>query len=248
MRSIWVAVILVCLAGVALLTMKTRFAEPRASERNPTQVGGPSSASPEDGPAPRFLIATRQVKGPFFEKSVVLLIQHNQNGALGLILNRPTETPVTSLLTGLKKTEEESSDEEKPEGADRLHVGGPVDPSQVVFLVKETEPPPRSVLILPGVYASSESGLLERFSENLIPPENFRAYVGYAGWGPGQLEGEIKRGDWFQSSGRSEVIFDPKPEHTWERLIAEHEGVQVQTMGRSTGKVAIFSRLLRHDS
>ena len=248
MRSIWVPVVLVCLTGVALLAMESRLTEPRPSDRDIPQVGGPASSSPDSAPTRRFLIATRQVKGLFFEKSVVLLIQHNRNGAMGLILNRPSETPVADLLAEPEDTKEESGGEEKTLRTDRLYVGGPVDPSQIVFLVKETEPPLRSVPILPGVYASSESDVLERFSENLIPPEHFRAYVGYAGWGPGQLEGEIKRGDWFQGSGQSEVIFDPKPELTWERLVAEHEGVQVRTMRKSTGKLATFSRLLRHDS
>ncbi|MBT39925.1 MAG: hypothetical protein CL938_15425 [Deltaproteobacteria bacterium] len=170
-------------------------------------------------PSSRFLIATHQVQGRFFARSVVLLIQHDRRGAMGLILNRPSTTQVAALLP---------EQEEKTPRKDTLYVGGPVDPGQIVFLVRTEDPPPGAIHVLPDVYATSDSEILRKFAKGDLPVARFRAYVGYAGWGPGQLKGEIARGDWFSDPAKAETIFDPKPQNMWERLVAEHEGVQVR--------------------
>ena len=208
------------------------LAERPASRARPALAlpGQEFPARPESKPRVdgRFLIATRQVGGPFFAKSVVLLIQQDRQGAMGLILNRPSETPITELLAQQAPKTGTAPGKEEAERPEKLYVGGPVEANRTFFLVQTAEPLPRSVEILPGVYASSDSAVLEKFAQREIPPERFRAYVGYSGWGAGQLQAEIARGDWFLAPAEPEAIFDPDPKHVWERLVAEHEGVQVR--------------------
>ncbi|MAI27536.1 MAG: hypothetical protein CMN75_16020 [Spirochaeta sp.] len=241
MRSIWIILALVFLILLAFFALDSETPESPVPGEPLPRVDLPTSPSPLLKPPSRFLIATRQVKGPFFEKSVVLLIQHDQSGALGLIVNRRTKTPIRDLLAEPENPPKGPRDEAESDPSGRLYVGGPVDPSQVVFLTEGPEPIAQSVQVLPGVYASSESEVLDQFYDEDISTEHFRAYVGYAGWGPGQLEREIKRGDWFESPAQIESIFDPRPELIWERLIAEHEGLQVQTTGPWQEKPALFA-------
>ena len=241
MRSTWMILALVCLILLAFFVLDSEPPERPVPGSPLPQVDLPTSRSPLLETPSRFLIATRQVKGPFFEKSVVLLIQHDQSGALGLIVNRPSKTPIHHLFNETEDPPEEPHDEAERPPSGRLYIGGPVDPSQVVFLTEGPEPVAQSVEVLPGVYASSESEVLDQWADQDIPPERFRAYVGYAGWGPGQLEREIQRGDWFQSPAQSESLFDPRPEHIWERLIAEHEGLQVRETAPWHDKLALFA-------
>ena len=168
------------------------LAERPASRARPALAlpGQEFPARPESKPRVdgRFLIATRQVGGPFFAKSVVLLIQQDRQGAMGLILNRPSETPITELLAQQAPRTGTAPGKEEAERPEKLYVGGPVEANRTFFLVQTAEPLPRSVEILPGVYASSDSAVLEKFAQREIPPERFRAYVGYSGWGAGSFK------------------------------------------------------------
>ena len=146
-----------------------------------------------------------------FEHAVVLLVRHNEEGAFGLILNRPTETRVREVWG--KVSESECRTDE------RLHVGGPVEGPLMALhtdeLVMEME-------ILPGIYFSANRDKLEQLA---ISPETVaRYFVGYAGWSSGQLEAEIKRGSWQALPARPEHVF-ASDERLWElscREIADH--------------------------
>lgn len=256
MRPIRRARIAAILLLMLLVAGGPELAEPFAPKAEPVlalpQEDFPALPTPKPAPPGRFLIATRQVQGPFFAKSVVLLIQHDRNGAMGLILNRPSITPVSELLAQQEQEKnpkpKSPAPKEEPPRKDTIYVGGPVDPSRVVFLVQATKPPTDSIQVLPHVYATSESEVLDQFADNRLPPDHFRAYVGYAGWGPGQLEGEIARGDWFLAPAQTEAIFDPEPQKIWERLVAEHEGVQVHLMNKREERVSRFQPPLQPDS
>ena len=175
-----------------------------------------------DGKA-QLLIATRQVRGPFFAQSVVLLIQHTAGGALGLILNRPIPALITDLLPELRRLTQRQ---------DRVHVGGPVDPELMIFLIHAKESPPEATTVLDDVYATASADALREVIKNDTPANRFRAYVGYAGWGPGQLDAEIARGDWYLAPAAAGAIFDSSPDDLWQRLVIEHEGIQVRRKNR----------------
>ncbi len=168
--------------------------------------------------AGRMLIATHQVGGPFFSQSIVILIDHGPEGAVGLILNRPSSLDVGTLLPDLEKARI---------GRGRVHLGGPVSQGTVLLLFHSAadETPPDSRRVLPNVYASG-SGALRHLLPSDPPADQVRAYVGYAGWAAGQLEAEIARGDWIVVPGSAELVFHARPETLWPALIAKHGGIR----------------------
>lgn len=189
----------------------------------PLPVGlPPQNEEPRElksAPTAQMLIATRQVRGPFFAESVVLLMQHDASGALGLILNRPTSARITELEPNPRSATSRN---------DRIYAGGPVEPRIVIYLVRTAEKPPESTTILQGIYATANPETLRLAMENEIPTQDFRAYAGYAGWAPGQLDAEIERGDWYLAPAAAEAIFDSSPGELWQKVVMEHEGVQVR--------------------
>ncbi len=167
----------------------------------------------------RFLIAARRLQSDFFARSVVLLLDYSSpTGAFGVIVNRPTGLGLTDLLPALDSV---------PERLDRVNLGGPVDPGRMVFLIRSASPPRDSWPVFADVHATSGAGVLRSAIERNEPPARFRAFVGYAGWSPGQLDEEVARGDWYVVPADPEQVFDPRMEDLWDRLVEEHEGVRV---------------------
>jgi putative transcriptional regulator len=169
----------------------------------------------------RFLIASRRLTGSVFSRTVVLLLDHRDDGTLGVIVNRPTGTSLTRLLPELARL---------GRGSDTVYLGGPVDPEVMVFLIRAGSAPPDSRLVLGDVHATGSVEALRQVIDQHAPTNRFHAYVGYAGWGPGQLDAEVVRGDWFVAEASPELIFDPKITGLWDRLIRELEGVQVRSV------------------
>ena len=127
----------------------------------------------------------------FFARSVVLVIEHTEEGALGVVLNRPTEAPVTDIVERL-------ADLAGPE--DVVHVGGPVSPDSVIALGEFEDRDEAARLVVGDV--------------GLIDPEapepdlrELRVYAGYAGWGPGQLDGELEAEAWIVEPARPDDLF-----------------------------------------
>jgi len=170
----------------------------------------------------KFLVASRQLKDPGFRKSVVLVIDCDKRGALGLIINRPTEVRLSEVLPEI---------EELQERTDNLYLGGPVGMTDVRLLVQTDSPPRDSHHVFADIYVSSSGGLLQRLVKNRAAAERFRVYAGYAGWAPGQLEGEIARGDWHILDGDPEVIFDLPASRIWPELIQRTSVLWVKASG-----------------
>jgi putative transcriptional regulator len=127
----------------------------------------------------------------FFARSVVLVIEHTEEGALGIVLNRPTEAPVTDIverLAGLAGPE------------DVVHMGGPVSPDSVIALGEFEDGDEAARLVVGDV------GLIDPDS-----PEpglrDLRVYAGYAGWGPGQLDDEVEAEAWIVETARPDDLF-----------------------------------------
>lgn len=179
--------------------------------------------------APTLLIAMPQVLDPFFHKSVVLLVhQDDEEGSFGVIVNRQTGIKVSEILGGLEIDwhGDESS---------LAYFGGPVQPQlgSVLFASRdapadgadggddgEGEAPPglsAATEVAPGLAVTHHVGDLRRLAEG--PPEHVRLYLGYAGWGAGQLIQEILRDDWLLAPVTEELIFAPDPGVVWERAL-----------------------------
>lgn len=156
---------------------------------------------------PLLLLAMPQILDPFFHKSVVLLVKHEDEGSLGFIINRPTELKIAEILRDL---------EVDWEGDDKIsaYFGGPVNPEVGTLVYLDQEGDTEKELI-PGVAATQSVGDLDLLSR--LPGESFRLFLGYAGWGEGQLEAELLRNDWLIAPVQRGLIFDQATDSIWRR-------------------------------
>jgi len=158
----------------------------------------------------RFLVANDQIRGSIFYQSVVFLVSYSESGALGLIVNRPSELGLHEVVQGAA------------DGAGALYVGGPVDPSQVMVLLRAVSPPERAVHVAGDVFMTVDAAILIELTAKLGAGADLRVYAGYAGWSPGQLEREIARGDWIVADVPTGSIFDDAPDDLWKKLHLRH--------------------------
>ncbi len=167
-------------------------------------------AEPSDLAAPVLLIAMPQVLDPFFHKSVVLLIHQSDEGSFGLIVNRKTGVHVSEILTGLGMSW-------NGDKAALAQFGGPVQPELgTVLFAPATGDEPRTEAaseIFSGVQVTQHVGDLGKLAG--APPAAFRLFLGYAGWGAGQLIEEILRNDWLTAPVRTEFVFADDVERVW---------------------------------
>jgi putative transcriptional regulator len=158
-----------------------------------------------------LLIAGPHLLDPNFWRTVVLVGEHSEEGALGVVLNRTSETPVEAALPELTLLAEDL-------GA--VHVGGPVQPSAVVVLADFVDPDAAETLVLDSV------GFLppEVEPDTLGELRRARVYAGYAGWGPGQLDDELEEGSWIVEPARPEDVFTDDPEGLWSDVLRRKGG------------------------
>ncbi len=157
----------------------------------------------------QFLIADEQLRDPNFEKTVVLLLHYDRGGgAMGVIINRPTEMDLSTVMPEIEGTGDQTRS---------LYFGGPVALEQILLLVRSGEEPEDATEVFADVWVSGSRPLLEALVSGKISG-TFRLYAGNAGWAPGQLENEIRRGDWRVVPGDVESIFDRRPTELWRRL------------------------------
>lgn len=152
----------------------------------------------------KLLVASPELRDPNFLRTVVLILQHDQNGAFGLVLNRRSETKLTEIWSKLGKSpcQIEAS----------LHLGGPVDGP---LLVLHSHAGLSDMQILPAVYVSTNPEELEQLVAQ--PGVRARFFACYSGWGAGQLEAEIEEGSWLITAATIDDIFDADA-NSWERL------------------------------
>jgi putative transcriptional regulator len=158
----------------------------------------------------KLLIAGPTLLDPNFWRTVVLVIEHNEEGALGLVLNRPSETTVADAVPQL---------EDLVDPAEELFIGGPVQPSSVIVL-GEFEDPGDAALISFG-----DVGVLRASLDDPVAGvRNGRAFVGHAGWGPGQLDSELERGDWILEPAKLGDAFTANPQGLWSDVLTRKGG------------------------
>ncbi len=166
----------------------------------------------------KFLIAGRQMGDTRFTETVVLLIRYDWEGAMGIIINKPTELKISQAFTDFKGFSKK---------ADLIFWGGPVEMNKAMMLIRSTERPEDTINVLDDVYFGTSQALLEGISNSNDYPDRSRVYLGYAGWSRGQLDREILRGGWRVMSGDVETVFSKKPEDVWNRLILLDSSQQV---------------------
>jgi putative transcriptional regulator len=164
--------------------------------------------------AGKFLVARRDIPDPFFAETVILLLQYDRKGAMGLIINRPTRMPVSRLLGDLEAAKQRK---------DPVYLGGPVSPGGVLALFRSEAKPGDARHIFADVYLISSRQALDKAVSSGAGPSRLRLYAGYSGWAPGQLESEMRLGTWRIFQADAEAVFHPDPESVWPRLIRRTE-------------------------
>jgi putative transcriptional regulator len=179
---------------------------------------GSAAAEPANERA-EFLVARKDMPDPNFHDAVVLVTRRGPGGAVGFIVNRPTDIPLGKALPDAKRLKGLD---------DKLYFGGPVMHDVVIFMFRSARARSGATEILPGVQASSDRPLLEELLARDKPTAGLRVYAGLAGWGPGQLESELDRGDWRRLAADAQSIFDEQPVTLWARLYRRAFAVQVR--------------------
>jgi putative transcriptional regulator len=175
----------------------------------PTSVVHPEDA-PELAPG-KLLVASRDLLDPNFVGTVVLLIDYDHHGAFGVIVNRRSDTLLSSVFKEV----------EGLAGAPyRLYEGGPVSTEELLFLVRGgAEVPERARRVVADIFVSTNTPLLEKLAAEPGGEQRFRVYSGYAGWGPAQLDREVAAGGWHVVDGEGDIVFHDKTAEIWRALL-----------------------------
>ncbi len=170
--------------------------------------------------AGQLLVASESMSDPRFRETVIYMIEHNEDGALGLVVNRPLgAAPVAALMEHL------GLDTRQARGEIPMHLGGPVEPGRGFVLHSADVMDESSEEISPGVAISTTANILRLIGRGEGPKHSLFAF-GYAGWGPGQLDGELARADWVVIAGETDVVFAEDPALTWQRAM-QRRGVDL---------------------
>lgn len=166
--------------------------------------------------AGQLLIASPTMGDPRFTHAVILMVRHDKEGAFGIVINRPIgERSISTLLEATGDSDNGSG----AEGSIRVFAGGPVEP-ELGFVVHSAEYRRDETMVVDGRVAITASRqILRDIGHNRGPEKRLFAF-GYAGWGPGQLEGELARSDWFTAPEEPKLIFDDDRDNLWEDAMA----------------------------
>jgi putative transcriptional regulator len=157
-----------------------------------------------------FLVASPELLDPNFRETVVLVTHPREGPPWGVIINRPLEHPLSEVFTEIETLKGRK---------DVLYFGGPVAHERLVFLVRTSQPPPRAVEVLRDVHFVADVEWIEGLLRRTEPARGLRVYAGFAGWAPGQLQGEIARGGWRVWPADAATVFDTDPARIWPELI-----------------------------
>lgn len=164
-----------------------------------------------------FLVATPELIAPVFTRSVILVLEHSEEGAAGVVINHPTEAEVSAIA---EQVFGEPSDWDQPVG-----LGGPV-PGPLLMLHTVEELSDKEVL--PGVFSSVDADLVRELVRRKAEPS--LTLANYAGWSPGQLEGEIERGSWVVVPARPPLVFWQGADDLWKVVMKEYNGRQFTSL------------------
>ena len=166
----------------------------------------------------RLLLATPPLEDPNFDRTVIYVLEHHDEGALGLVLNRPSPEELGDALSAWAAMQSDPS---------LVFVGGPVEPDALIAIARMREPTtaevdPEHLAPLSGDLASAD---LAADPDEVIPSISaLRVFRGYAGWGPGQLEGEIEAGAWLVLDPDPSDVFTDEPDDLWRTVLRRQPG------------------------
>lgn len=175
-----------------------------------------------------FLIAMPALQDPNFFHSVTYICEHNEDGAMGIVINRRTNVTVGEILAqlGLQWPQQETADM-------MVYQGGPVDTQRGFVLHQPVGEWDATLEVEDGIGVTSSLDILEALSRN-EGPDRVLVSLGYAGWGPGQLEEEIVQNAWLSGPADSSIIFDLPDEERWQAA-ATLLGVDLSLLSNDVG-------------
>jgi putative transcriptional regulator len=191
------------------------FGAANAKSEGPPAVFLPvqSKEAKDLGPG-KLLVATRGLADPNFAKTVILLVHFDDEGAVGLILNRRTDIPLSRVLQGVEGAGDRS---------DPAYLGGPVEIPAVFALFQSQAKVEGAERVFGGVYLISTKTLFEHTLAARPDPQVFHVYLGYAGWTNDQLRKEVELGGWFIFPADAAAIFNSDPASLWPQMIRKTE-------------------------
>jgi putative transcriptional regulator len=188
----------------------------------PVSVPYPAVAASDDEPAAgMFLIAQRGLHDPHFGQTVILLLQHDANGSLGLIVNRRFNIQLSDAVTDIDEAEASKH---------ALFYGGPLGTHRIFMLMRNGHAGGEAHQITGDIYFSAHRDVLEQALDRETPDTEMRLFLGYSSWSAGQLDRELARDSWHLAAGDPTAIFDTSSHSLWERLIEtlEPSGIEVK--------------------
>jgi putative transcriptional regulator len=156
----------------------------------------------------QLLLDGGKLRGSYFHRSVVLICEHNSEGAFGLVLNRPSEVKLADVLN--RKLPESIR-------GDTLFGGGPVQPSALSYL--HGDPLLAVATVLPNLSLGHDLDALIEIGEGWSPTRRLRVFAGYAGWSPGQLDDEMRREAWLTHPATDDLVFFMPSEELWRHIL-----------------------------
>jgi putative transcriptional regulator len=183
----------------------------------------------EQAIANKLLVAMPDVVSGFFEKSVIFMLEHNKDGAMGLTLTRPSDMTVHNLLNDLNLTVNHHHNYlDKP-----VMIGGPVQPDRGFILHRGSRHWKSTAILSNDLRLTVSLDFLHQLALGEIN-EEFDIYLGYAGWGPAQLEQELKENSWLFAESSQTLLFDLPPAARWQAAFASI-GIDMGRLSRQVG-------------
>ncbi len=166
----------------------------------------------EESLSGQLLLAAPTLLDPNFSRAVILIGAHSEDGAMGVILNRPSEVTVGEAVPQLEPAVDDD---------DTVYLGGPVQPDSIVLLGEFIDLSPAGLLVLGRIgFPAPEAGI----EELAAATARRRVYAGYAGWGEGQLDSELEQGDWIAQPALPDDVFTEDPDELWSTVMARKGG------------------------
>jgi putative AlgH/UPF0301 family transcriptional regulator len=164
--------------------------------------------------AGKLLVASRNLGDPLFAKTVILLAHYDEQGVLGLILNRRTDVPLSHVLESLKAAKDRS---------DPIYVGGPMQMPTMFALFRSPAKLEGAERVFDNVYLITEKPAFEQTLSTRPDAGAFHVYIGYSGWTQHQLEKEVELGSWFIFPAETSTVFNADPDSLWLKMIRKTE-------------------------
>jgi len=161
-----------------------------------------------------FLIARPGMPDPNFGESVVLVTQDERAQATGVIINRPTDRSLAEILPS----------ERFKSFTEPIFFGGPVAPQGLFAVFRGDGVPGEAVALLPGLYLALQPATIDALLKR--PPPQIRFFAGYSGWAPGQLRGELDRGDWLVVEADADTVFQKDTSKLWRDMVRRASAIR----------------------